>query len=38
MTSNRHAADFYDKYSKYFDILELKISEKNRGSAHVQYG
>jgi hypothetical protein len=29
MASERHAADSYSKYSLYFDMLELKIAEKN---------
>ena len=28
MASDRHAADSYDKYSKYFDMLDLKIAKK----------
>jgi hypothetical protein len=28
MASERHAANSYSKYSLYFDMLELKISEK----------
>ena len=35
MASDRHAADSYDKYSKYFDMLERKISEKNIEAAHT---
>ena len=29
MATERHAADSYEKYSKYFDMLELKITEKD---------
>ncbi|KAF1929313.1 uncharacterized protein M421DRAFT_136157, partial [Didymella exigua CBS 183.55] len=35
MASERHAADSYSKYSLYFDMLELKISEKGIEPEHT---
>jgi hypothetical protein len=35
MASNRHAAESYDNYSKYFAMSELKISKKNIEAAHT---
>ena len=35
MTSERHAADSYEKYSSYFDLMELKIAERGVGPEHT---
>jgi hypothetical protein len=35
VTSDRHAADSYDKYSKCFDMLNLKIREKGIEAEHM---
>ncbi len=35
MACDRHAADSYDKYSKYFDMLDLKIREKGIEAEHM---
>jgi hypothetical protein len=35
MASERHAVDSYGKYSLYFDMLELKTSEKGIEPEHT---
>ena len=35
MASDHHTADSYTKYSKYFDMLDLKIAEKKIEPEHT---